>query len=152
MLLVVAYEYSACTRSASAPGAVSAAATPGLGAPSFETPVTVELMPGQRSPLGRFVGGPCQRCDVVRQAVRPGLACVIWLTASTACVRELTPSARSTAATWSLTVSTDNDSSRAISLLGMPLSSSASTSACRGVKPSDSKLRTFCAGSGAGNG
>ena len=41
----------------------------------------------------------------------------IWLTARTACVRELTPSARSTAATWSLTVSTERSSSRAISLL-----------------------------------
>ena len=51
--------------------------------------------------------------------------CCIWLTASTACVRELTPSARSTAATWSLTVSTETFSSRAISLFGLPCSSSA---------------------------
>ena len=34
MFVVVAYENSACTRSVSAPGAVSAAATPGLGAAS----------------------------------------------------------------------------------------------------------------------
>src|SRR6201999_1604818 len=36
----------------------------------------------------------------------------VWLTASTASVRELTPSVRSTAATWSLTVSTERLSSR----------------------------------------
>ena len=101
----------------SAPGAVSAAATPGLGA---------------LRACGRSRGGGVhrvrrrrrrrpQRCDVVRHAARPGLACDIWLTASTACVRELTPSARSTAATWSFTVSTDSDSSRAISLFGHAL-------------------------------
>ena len=64
----------------------------------------------------------------------PG-CCVIWLTASTAWVRELTSSARSTAATWSLTVSTDRLSSRAISLFGLPCSSRPSTSVWRGVRP-----------------
>ena len=59
----------------------------------------------------------------------------IWLTASTAWVRELTPSARSTAATWSLTVSTERFSSRAISLFGWPCSSRPSTSVWRGVRP-----------------
>ena len=63
------------------------------------------------------------------------------LTTSTAWVRELTPSARSTAATWSFTVSTDTFSSRAISLLGRPLSSRLSTSVCRGVRPSVAMLR-----------
>jgi elongation factor G len=40
----------------------------------------------------------------------------------------------------SFTVSTDRPSSRAMSLLGRPLSSSASTSRWRGVRPSDSML------------
>src|SRR5690606_32493766 len=66
----------------------------------------------------------------------PPCFCRIWLTAITAWVRELTPSARSTAATWSLTVSTDRPSSRAMSLLGCPLSSSVNTSDWRGVRPS----------------
>ena len=57
----------------------------------------------------------------------------IWLTASTAWVRELTPSARSTAATWSFTVSTERLSSRAISLFDWPRSSRPSTSVWRGV-------------------
>ena len=47
---------------------------------------------------------------------------VIWLTASTACVRDETPSARSTAATWSLTVSIEMCISRAMILFGMPCS------------------------------
>ena len=42
------------------------------------------------------------------------------LTASTACVRDVTLSAFNTAATWSFTVSTETCISRAISLLGRP--------------------------------
>jgi hypothetical protein len=85
----------------------------------------------------------------------PPWPCVIWLTASTACVRELTPSARSTAATWSLTVSTDRLSWRAISLLGRPCSSSDSTSAWRGVRPTSSMrrhllVRSACAAAPSG--
>ena len=56
-----------------------------------------------------------------------GTCCFMRLTSSTAWVREPTPSARSTAATWSLTVSTERFNSRAISLLGRPLSSHASS-------------------------
>src|SRR6185369_11281463 len=80
---------------------------------------------------GRRGAGAAQGRRVSHGAIAPWLDS--WLTARTACVRELTPSARSTAATWSLTVSTERSSSRAISLFDWPRSSRPRTSVWRGV-------------------
>ena len=62
----------------------------------------------RRGPAG-VAGGLAHGCDFFQPGgVAPPR--VIWPTASTACVRDETLSARSTAATWSLTVSTDRPS------------------------------------------
>ena len=93
------------------------------------------------TPAAESARGP-QEWAVVRQVEKAasGWRCTICPTASTAWVRELTPSAFSTAATWSLMVSTETPSSRAMILLGLPCSSRASTSVWRGVSDSPSRL------------
>ena len=87
---------------------------------------SAKLSSGASTPArGRPVGGRGAAAACAQAEGRGGHGAMppwlgIWLTASTAWVRELTPSARSTAATWSFTVSTERLSSRAISLFDWP--------------------------------